>query len=292
MIRFYKIELLLIILIVQLGTTINGQNNNIKRMSEDKPFILGTMSSIQSKVLSETRNLNIYLPDGYSPDSGTTYPVIYVLDGSARGYFTYVVGIVQFFTHTWTNRLPKSIVVGIENVDRNRDFTFFTNRSDFYSEAGFTKKDFPVIGGSEKFILFIEKELQPFIEKNYKTNSSKTIIGASFGGLLATEILLKKPNLFNTYFILSPSLWWDKESLLQKAPALLKKQPKNKIQVYVGVSNEWKNMIKEAGELTDLLRKNGGDHIQAVYDYLPNENHITMIHQSVYNAIKLLYPEK
>jgi len=32
------------------------------------------------------------------------------------------------------------------------------------------------------------------------------IIGQSLGGLLASEILMKKPELFNKYVIISPSL--------------------------------------------------------------------------------------
>ncbi|MGO8056281.1 alpha/beta hydrolase-fold protein, partial [Rhizobium leguminosarum] len=57
---------------------------------------MGQIDKIQSIELSETRILNIYLPDGYSPDSSTTYPVIYLLDGSANEDFIHIVGIVQF----------------------------------------------------------------------------------------------------------------------------------------------------------------------------------------------------
>jgi predicted alpha/beta superfamily hydrolase len=75
-------------------------------------------------------------------------------------------------------------------VDRRRDYAFPTTIEE-------DKKNYPTTGHSDKFIDFIEKELQPYIEKKYKTNDSKTIIGQSLGGLLATEILFKKPTLFN-----------------------------------------------------------------------------------------------
>jgi predicted alpha/beta superfamily hydrolase len=68
--------------------------------------------------------------------------------------------------------MPQSIVVGIANVDRKRDFTFPTNNAK-------DKKDFPTTGSSEKFIDFIEKELQPHIQRNYRTGGSKTIVGQS-----------------------------------------------------------------------------------------------------------------
>ena len=143
--------------------------------------------------------MNIYLPEGYKQGDTTKYPVIYLLDGSADEDFIHIVGLVQFYSFEWINQVPKSIVVGIATVDRRRDFTFPTTIEE-------DKKVYPTTGHSEKFIAFIEKELPPFIESKNKTNSSKTIIGQSLGGLLATEIFLKKPTLFNKYIIISPSL--------------------------------------------------------------------------------------
>jgi predicted alpha/beta superfamily hydrolase len=84
-------------------------------------------------------------------------------------------------------------------VDRQRDFTFPTSSSEL-------KTRFPNTGHSDKFISFIENELQPLMQSKYKANKNKTLIGESLGGLLATEVLLTKPTLFNKYIIVSPSL--------------------------------------------------------------------------------------
>jgi uncharacterized protein len=248
----------LFFLLILVNNYIKGQNTKIIQNTKSQPFILGNVDTIPSIVLSEKRILNIYLPEGYSTDSAKTYPVIYLIDGSAKEYFIHVVGLVHFFNFPWVNRLPKSIVVGIANVNRNRDLTFCTtSTTDFYTPVGLKKEYFPVSGGSEKFISFIETELQPYIEKKYKVNSSKTIIGQSLGGLLATEILLKKPYLFDTYLIMSPSLWWDSESLLSKASDYLKNNLKNKVRVYIGVSNEVKVMKNDVMLLTKKTKKSG-----------------------------------
>ena len=53
----------------------------------------------------------------------------------------------------------------------------------------------------------------PYIESHYSTDTVKTIVGQSLGGLFATEILFEKPEMFTNYLIVSPSLWWDNESL-------------------------------------------------------------------------------
>ena len=65
---------------------------------EKKPFVLAVTDEIKSAKLGETRVLNIYLPQGYSPDSAATYPVIYLLDGSADEDFVHITGIVQFLS--------------------------------------------------------------------------------------------------------------------------------------------------------------------------------------------------
>lgn len=259
----------------------------IKAQTTNNPFILGRIDTLHSTILSEDRILNIYLPEGYSPDSTASYPVIYLLDGSMDEDFIHVVGLVQFNTFSWINRFPKSIVVGIANVNRQRDFTFPVSNLDFVEKMGMNKSRIKEYGESEKFISFIEKELQPYMDKNYKTIPSKTIIGQSLGGLICTEILLKKPNLFDTYIIMSPSLWWGDEFLLEQAPKLLEENRNTKKRIYIGVGKEGKIMVNDAKKLHKGLKKTQNE---VYFDYLPDEDHGTISHQAIYNAIKLLYP--
>ena len=258
--------------------------------STAKPFVLGVIDEIQSELLAEKRVLNIYLPEGYSKNDTLKYPVIYLLDGSADEDFIHVVGLVQFNTFPWINRIPKSIVVGIANIDRRRDFTYPTTLEE-------DKKRYKTAGKSEKFIAFLEKELQPYIERNYKTSNSKTIVGQSLGGLLATEILLKEPTLFNRYIIISPSLWWDNLSLLKQSSLLLEESFKQKTDVYIGVGKEGLApsdiphvMEVDAHLLVERIQSTKSKNVTLYFDYLPQEDHATVTHQAIFNAFRLLYP--
>ncbi|NOT94341.1 alpha/beta hydrolase [Ferruginibacter sp.] len=255
-----------------------------------KPFVLGVIEEIQSVQLQEKRIVNIYLPEGYQQKDSATYPVIYLLDGSADEDFIHITGLVQYNNFPWINRVPKSIVVGIANVDRRRDFTYPTTIAE-------DKKTFPTSGGSAKFIAFIQKELQPFIEKKYKTNASKTIIGQSLGGLLATEILFTQPALFNKYIIVSPSLWWNDGSLLQKKSQVLQDSFARPTAIYIGVGKEGLGpgkgnhvMEVDANILADKLKAAKNKNVLVYFDYLPQEDHATVTHQAVFNAFRLLYP--
>ncbi|WP_428659324.1 alpha/beta hydrolase [Runella sp.] len=273
------------------GTTFAfAQTPKSVQANTPKPFVLGVIDELQSEQLAEKRVLNIYLPEGYNKNDTLKYPVIYLLDGSADEDFIHVVGLIQFNNFSWINRVPKSIVVGIANVDRRRDFTYPTTMEG-------DKKRNKTAGKSEKFIAFLEKELQPYIDHNYKTTNSKTIIGQSLGGLLATEILLKKPTLFNKYIIISPSLWWDNASLLKQPSALLEAAFNAKTDIYIGVGKEGLTpsdiphvMEVDANLLAERLRTAKSKNVTIHFDYLPQEDHATIIHQAIFNALRLLYP--
>ncbi len=240
-------------------------------------FMIGERLEFHSTVLDEDRMLNIYLPNGYSLNSEKMYPVIYLLDGSKDEDFIHIAGIVQFGSYSWINMVPESIVVGIENVDRKRDFCFPTTIAQ-------DKINFPTTGGSEAFINFIETELQPYIESAYKVKDEKTIIGQSLGGLLATEILAKKPDLFDKYIIVSPSLWWDNQSLLN----LEFTSYSGEKSIYITVGEEGKVMKHDAKALYKKLKKSENPTVFLEHQFLKKQNHGDVLHLGVYNAFEAM----
>ena len=279
-----------VILLFCFTTFAQAQKKEQLKTDNSKPFVLGVVDELQSTVLGEKRVVNIYLPEGYNKNDSVTYPVVYLLDGSADEDFIHVTGLYQFNSFSWINRVPPSIVVGIATVDRRRDFTFPTTIEK-------DKKAYPTTGQSHKFISFIEKELQPFIEKKYKGAGDKTLIGQSLGGLLATEILLTKPTLFNKYIIVSPSLWWNNGSLLNETSPVLSDSFTQQTAVYIGVGKEGltpteqpRVMEVDANLLAEKLKDGKSKNVRVYFDYLPQEDHATIMHQAVFNALRALHP--
>ncbi|KPE49950.1 alpha/beta hydrolase [Chryseobacterium indologenes] len=243
-----------------------------------KPLTIGEVRTLKSRVLHEDRTLNIYLPQNF--DKARSYPVIYLLDGSMNEDFIHVSGLIQFFNLMYA--MPETIVVGIANIDRKKDFTFHTDLKDL-------QKDYPTTGHSDQFISFLEKELKPYIESQYKT-TDKYLFGQSLGGLLASEILIKKPEMFDNYFIISPSLWWDDQSLLKLAPQMLSKSGDKKKFVYVSVGkDEHPVMVKDAGSLYDLLKKAGKKNWTVEYQLMETDNHATILHRSLYEGLVKMF---
>lgn len=239
-----------------------------------EPFVLGITDIIRSTVMNEERTLNIYLPPGYYEQDSVRYPVIYLLDGSVDEDFIHMAGLVYFLGFPWLNLCPPSIVVGIANVDRKRDYTFPTTVEK-------DKKDFPTTGGSAAFIRYLGEEVIPYIRSRYKTNNTSTLIGQSFGGLLATEILFTHPDWFSKYLIVSPSLWWDNQSLLNRTVTLAT-QP----DVRIAVGKEGRVMERGAKALYRKLRPFYADKRRLRFHFFKKENHGSILLHAAYEGLQ------
>ncbi len=257
------------LLLLLVFVSANGFSQELKK-SDIK---LGETLSFQSRVLNESRQLNIYTPPSYGK-TDKKFPVIYVLDGSLDEDFIHIVGLTQFASFSWINTIEESIVVGVSNVDRKKDFTFPSNNKQ-------DQEEFPTAGHSKQFISFLTTEVIPMIEKEYQINNNRTLIGQSLGGLLATEILYKHTSLFDKYIIVSPSLWWDDESLLDIEGDFTAPYPK----VYVAVGKEGPTMETGATKLyyKTWLSLNKDN---AYYDFLEDANHGDALHLATYNAFR------
>ncbi|MCB2407374.1 alpha/beta hydrolase-fold protein [Hymenobacter lucidus] len=180
------------------------------------PIIIGHIDSLNSKTLQEKRGVWIYVPPaspeiGYAPKR---YPVLYVLDGDWN--FPFLTALTQqLSTVNSLGICPEMIVVGIPNTyrTRTRDLTptHSTKRWD-----GAEDRTLSSSGGGGNFMAFLEMELLPYIDSKYPTVPYRLFAGHSLGGLTVLNTLATKPELFNAYLAIEPSLWWDNRLVLNK----------------------------------------------------------------------------
>src|ERR1700749_1180503 len=172
------------------------------------PLVIGETFTVDSKVLGETRRVNVYMPPAYTESKSARLPVLYMPDGGIGEDFLHVAGLVQVSVGNGTMR--PFILVGIENTERRRDMTGPT-------ESERDKKIAPRVGGSAAFRAFIRRELMPQVKSRYRTTDETAIVGESLAGLFVVETLLKEPELFDTYIAFDPSLWWNDGKLVAGA---------------------------------------------------------------------------
>ena len=171
---------------------------------------IGERFTVHSQVLDEDRTILVALPKGYR-DSEDRYPVLHVLDGEF--FFYQAHAAVQFLsecTYIRTHPIPQMIVVGIVNIDRNRDYT--PTHAPVQGEFRF-----PTSGGATKVLGFLHSELIPKIDAKYRTQPYRILSGWSLGGLFTINTYLENPDLFSAYLAISPSLWWDQDRIVKKA---------------------------------------------------------------------------
>lgn len=207
-------------------TCFSQPNNNIT---------IGKMDTVRSKILKETRRIWVYVPASANNKMYTkqVYPVVYLLDGPS--HFHSVSGLVQQLSFVSGNTvLPEMIVVGIQNTDRTRDLTPTHSTTSIFGQ---TPEMLKTSGGADNFLAFIEKELMPYIDTTYPVAPYKMLVGHSFGGLLVMHTLLNKPELFNSYVAIDPSLWWDEQSLVKKANSALQQNTFPSKPFYLAIAN-------------------------------------------------------
>lgn len=254
--------------------------SNIPAQDVSEAITLGERITLHSKVLDEERTLLIYTPNGYS-ESKDKYPVIYLLDGTAN--FLHTSGIVQFLTAN--RRMPASIIVAINNTQRTRDLTppFINEQSDKNAPR------FGEGGGADNFFEFIKTELIPQIDKKYRTQNYKTLIGHSFGGLFAVHTLLTHPGTFNSYIAISPSLWWDNASVKEKAEKYFKSDFKQDVFLYMTLGNEDQRMQTPINTFQNILMEKAPENFLWTYKRDVNEDHGSIPHRSTYDGLELIH---
>jgi predicted alpha/beta superfamily hydrolase len=160
-------------------------------LAQDSSIIIGTGFKIKSQILNEERQYWVHLPASYQNDLfyiQKRYPVLFLLDGQT--HFHLVTGLVKSMSAEENEQIPEMIVVAITNTDRTRDFT---------PDKSNQKQ------GSAAFLYFLQHELLPEIDKQFRTKPYRVLAGHSLGGLFAVESFLKQ-SVFNAYVAIDPEL--------------------------------------------------------------------------------------
>ncbi|MBX2877423.1 MAG: tetratricopeptide repeat protein [Saprospiraceae bacterium] len=244
-----KAILFVAVLVSTLRTSLPAQTN----------FTIGTTYTIPSEVLEQERQVHIYLPASYST-SQQNYPVLYILDG--QWHFTNGVAIQQALRVP--DRLPEMIVIGIQNANPLRRTLFWEKR--------------------EKFHRFLEAELNPFLEKNFRVSGDRIIFGWEAGAYFACYALLHEKQLFNAAIVTNGG-YADRE-MLDTFEALSLHHPK-----HLFVANSIKDIysIQDTEDLTQTLTDRSPKQLRWHYQTFNDEIHESLPYLALYHGLNFYY---
>jgi predicted alpha/beta superfamily hydrolase len=267
--------------------------------AQDNQIVIGKVDSIHSAILDETRTIWIHVPDDGERTLSTLikYPVIYLLDGP--GHFHTVTGMINQMSGN--TLCPEMIVVGISNTDRTRDMTP-THADIAFGDSSIARNS----GGGNNFLDFIEQELIPYIENKYPATSYKTYVGHSFGGIAVLHALFQRPQLFNNYIAIDPSLWWDDQVLLPIADSVFDAINYEGKSLYIAIANtmeEGKDIneihkdttegsihIRSILQFIKSTKEKSGNGLQFDWKYYEDDDHGSVTQIAEYDALRFLFP--
>lgn len=237
--------------------------------------------TFRSQVLGEERVVFVRTPAAYA-QGAERFPVLYMTDGVAQ--LGHTAATIEFLARS--QRVPEMIVVAIANTDRTRDLT------PTRPKAGADGTDpFPTSGGADAFLRFIETELIPLVESRYRTQPYRVFAGHSFGGLLAVHAFATRPELFNAYIAVSPSLWWDDESPVKRTEELFKARKELNRSLYVTLGDEGGNMQTSYDRFRKLLEKHGPSGLSWGTRLMQDEDHGSVVLRSHYQGLRHVFSD-
>jgi len=230
--------------------------------------------TIQSKHVGELRTINVWTPTEYKTTSDSL-PVMYMADGGIKEDFAHIANtLAELIKH---KKIKPLILVGIENTQRRRDLTGFT-------EVAKDKEIAPIVGGSEKFRAFIKEELFLEVNKRYRTSNVKSIIGESASGLFVMETFFLTPDMFDYYIAFDPSLWWNNHFLVRTAKEHLATPLNNEKRVWFAGSDT-EDISIFTKELSSIFDMEKPTNLKWKYCDEPKEKHNTIFRATKEKAI-------
>lgn len=244
---------------------------------ETTPLRADTRTSsftMRSDAMGEAREIVVRTPAGYGKGD-ERYPVIYITD--ADWNFPVMAEYLEYLAY-W-NRIPPMIIVGILNVDRNRDFV---PRAD---------PNFPNTGEANRFVGFLGQELQPRIERDFRTSGFDIMAGHSFGGVIALHTLFSEPDLFDAYVTVGTSTWVADRALFEEAEAALARGEGLEKFVYMSVAEaDGGATVPDGKAFAELMAARKPEGMEWHFDVIPQTNHFTAVVPSLHDALEKLYP--
>lgn len=203
---------------------------------------------VHSEVLGESMVLGVRLPLEYASDPNRRFPALWVLDGRAQGYEVYrstqVLSRVDIAEPSIVVEVPHS------GAGRTEDFT--------PPGEGMTSE-----GRADRLLEFLEDEAIPAVERAFRTDPDRVLVGHSLGGLFAG------------YFAFSPSVWVGDQAIVPILERALQRPEALQQSLYLSVGSEEGNEMSSGFEALRSAFQNAPQGLDWRMDIMTGADHGT-----------------
>jgi len=232
----------------------------ISAQEKGEAIVIGNIVKFKSKILGEERRIFVSLPDGYA-DSQERYPVLYCLTEEGAEDIHYASGVARKMASA--RIVPGMIVIGLSGIDGMRDLT-----------PSYSKDYGPTSGGADQFLEYLEKEIVPFIDGEYRTKDLRVFWGHSIVGAFGIYSFLKTPGLFHACVLSSPYFIYDGDGqyLLKNTESFLRKRSSQNNFLHLTVGDE-PQLKMSIDSFVDKLEKLKPAGVEWQYSVKQDEDH-------------------
>ncbi len=255
---------------------------------EGEPIIVGSMHRIPSTIYKSDQTITVRLPRGYYENPDQSYPVLFSVDGGPDQDFELLAAIAA--EAEFSSSFEPFILIGIKTEDRSTQLTPGMNQLPLERlKENFGERMKP--GGAETFRQYLEHDVVPWATTRYRTDR-KILTAASLGGLFVLDTFLERPEMFDDYIALTPSLWWDDGRIVDQAASKLMTHSASDRRIYFTMGDEGVGNL--TGPWLDKLVKSFETSSPqglkwAFVDRSGSEEHRTMALISWLDAMRTLY---
>lgn len=255
---------------------------------EGTPIVIGSIHRIRSSVYDNEQVITVRLPRGYAENPERRYPVLFSVDGGPDQDFELLSGIAA--EAEFSTSIEPFILVGVKTEDRYSQLTPGMTRLPIERlRENFGERMQP--GGADRFRDYLERDVIPWATGRYRTGR-KIVTAASLGGLFVLDTFLERPQLFDDYIALTPSLWWDNGRIVDEAAAKLARHGASGRRLYFTMGDEGVGNLsgRWLDALVETFRARAPEGLKwAFVDRSGSEEHRTMALISWLDAMRTLY---
>lgn len=287
---------------LQFGQAANSQPILTGQRGEGLPYeIPGTqVFDLPDAKRGIPYQIYVSLPKSYGQNPARRYPVVYVTDAD---YGFPMLRLIGRRMNNEREQLDEFIVVGLayasgqdSMASRRRDYTPTANGPST-APAG------ALHGESLKYRDYLRDMVLPFVDGKWRTDPERRVlVGHSYGGLLAAQILLTEPDLFSGYLLGSPSFWFDKQFMLRQAPDMLARlqHMDAAVYMYVGEFEALKkgdrryqqevDLVADNKSFAHFLQEKGYAGLRVKSEVLLGEDHMSVAPRGFTQGLLFLLP--
>jgi predicted alpha/beta superfamily hydrolase len=234
---------------------------------------IGKYRKFESTILGGEISYIEHLPEGYGKTE-KDYPVVFMMNGQDISAFANAVATIEILSG---ERIPDMILIGISNTG-------------IAQNSWACPDDSGKVIGASNFYNFLEQELLPEIQKNYRTNNYKILMGQSNSGLFVLHSFFTNPDLFNAYIIASPMFGWCPDYFLNRTTTFLDSNKTLKQKLYISYGDlDYVEVLNHIQTFNDILIKQSPKGFMWQLDLIENCGHVPQ--STLNNALLFFFSE-